>query len=269
MDIPRLVIKNANLWSSPQEPSFSPGRFVTRYELECFQSEGGETFLDGQAYSLSRGCALFCRPGQVRFSRLPFQTLFLYFDLPSPEPEIDGLLSRIPPLTPAQPADDFSVEAAMRRICGLFPRADYAARLERQALLLELLCRLARLSESYAPQFPLEHQREIYQSICFMKENVCRPLSAGELAASVGYSPAHFTVLFREMVHRTPYDYFLRLKCQEAERRLREGGQSIQQIAAELGFSSPGYFSSVFRRVCGCAPSKVRRRAGNEPYGSL
>lgn len=269
MDMPKLVIKNANLWSSPQSPAFSPGRFVTRYELECFQSESGETYLDGQAYPLSRGCTLFCRPGQVRFSRLPFQTLFLYFDVSSSDPEIDGLLSRIPPLTPAHFAEDFSVETAMKRICRLFSRADYAAKLERQALLMELLCRLARLSEPSAPQFPLNHQMEFYQPIFFMKENVCRPLCAEELAACVGYSAAHFTVLFREMVHRTPYDYFLRLKCQEAERRLREGSQSIQQIAAELGFSSPGYFSCVFRRICGCAPSQIRRRAENEPYGSL
>lgn len=267
MKLPELEIKNANLWRSPDAPDFSPGRFVTRYELECFQSEGGCAWLDGQAYSLRRGSTLFCRPGQVRYSRLPFQTLFLYFDLSVPSPELDALLARIPPCTPPESCP--WVEKSMNRLRALFPRTDYAARLESQALLLETLCRLAKWSETATPQFPLCHQQEIYRSICFMKENVCRPLSADQLAACVGYSPAHFTVIFRQMVHRTPYDYFLRLKCQEAARRLRESERSVQEIAAELGFSSPGYFSYAFRRAYGCSPSQFRRRAENEPYGSL
>lgn len=267
MNAPELVIKNANLWRSPETHALSRGRFVTRYELECFQSKAGKTFIDGAGYDLTRGSVLFCRPGQVRFSQFPFQTLFVYFDAPSPCGELSSLLERIPPCTPPEAVP--RAHEVMERLRELFGRGDYAARLEAYALLAQTLCALARLKEGNAPRFPLRHQKEIYQSICFMKENLCRPLSADEIAAAAGYSPQHFTALFRRTLGATPYDYFLRLKCQEAERRLRESAQSVQEIAEALGFSSPGYFCYAFRRACGQSPSAFRRRAESEVYGKL
>lgn len=267
MIAPELVIKNANLWRSPQAQGVSPRRFVTRYELEYFQLDSGKTFIDGVCHELRRGSVLFCRPGQVRFSQYPFQVLFVYFEAPSPCGELSSLLERIPPCTPPEAVP--RAREAMERLCKLFGRGDYVARLEAYALLAQTLCALARLKEGVAPRFPLRHQQEIYQSICFMKENLCRPLSADEIAAAAGYSPQHFTALFRQTLGTTPYDYFLQLKCQEAERRLREGAQSVQEIAEALGFSSAGYFCYAFRRACGQSPSAFRRRAESEAYGAL
>ena len=269
MIAPELVIKNANLWHSPQSHGVSPRRFVTRYELECFQLDSGKTFIDGVCHDLRRGAVLFCRPGQVRFSQYPFQVLFVYFEAPSRDAELAGLLGRIPGCTSPESANAQDVPARMQRLCALLKRADYASRLEAYALLVQTLCGLSSLSQETSPGFPLRHQREIYQSICFMKENLCRPLSAGEIAASAGYSAAHFTALFRQTLGTTPYDYFLRLKCQEAERRLREGAQSVQEIAEGLGFSSAGYFCYAFRRACGQSPSDFRHRAESEAYGEL
>ena len=263
--LPELVIQNVNLWQSPDKPVLSRGRFVARYELECFRSASGMTYVDGKAYPLERDWVLFCRPGQVRFSRLPFQTLFVYFDAPAPSAALRDLLARIPPCTPPEAQTTQRLE----RLRLLFSRDDYAARLEAYALLLETLCRLATLPQAVLPAFPLMHQREIYRSICFMKDNLRRPLKADEMAAASGYSTQHFTALFRQMLGTTPYDYFLRLKCQEAERLLRESALSIQQIAESLGFSSPAYFCYAFRRACGQTPSSLRRRAEVAPYGKL
>ena len=159
MNAPELVIKNANLWRSPETHALSRGRFVTRYELECFQSEAGKTFIDGEGYDLTRGSVLFCRPGQVRFSQFPFQTLFVYFDAPSPCGELSSLLERIPPCTPPEAVP--RAQEVMERLRELFGRGDYAARLEAYALLAQTLCALARLKEGNAPRFPLRHQKEI------------------------------------------------------------------------------------------------------------
>ena len=44
----------------------------------------------------------------------------------------------------------------------------------------------------------------------------------------------------------------------EAKRALMYSGQTIQEIAFELGFDDPYYFSKVFKKVTGQAPKAFR-----------
>ena len=264
MLLPDVDVQKADFWRSPDGARSSRGRFVVRYEVECYQLDEGETCVDGERIPLERDALLFCRPGQVRFSRFPFETLFLYFDAAESTAAFDELLLRIPTLTPPRR----ELTEMMRRLIALSRQTDYASRTETNALLLTLLCRLAARPSGEKTRFPMRHQKEIYQAICFMKRHIAVMLTADEIAAASGYSTAHFTVLFRRMLGTTPYDYFLRLKCQQAERRLLSG-ESAAEVAQVLGFSSASYFSYAFKRICGHSPSSLRRREDAENYGAL
>lgn len=52
---------------------------------------------------------------------------------------------------------------------------------------------------------------------------------------------------------------------QEAKRRLSFTQRALEQVAIELGFEDPAYFSRFFKRLNGCSPSQFRR---NNNFGT-
>lgn len=69
-------------------------------------------------------------------------------------------------------------------------------------------------------------------------------------------SPAQMYRLFREETGTTPVEYRNRLRVQRACQLLRGRECTIGEIASLLGFESVYYFSRVFKRITGVAPSR-------------
>ncbi|MCC8070511.1 MAG: AraC family transcriptional regulator [Bacteroidales bacterium] len=95
-------------------------------------------------------------------------------------------------------------------------------------------------------------------AIHYMKENLERQLSITALAQYVGYTPGHFTTLFHRAIGHSPRAYFNMLKMQEACRMLEETDMKINQIALKLGYTDPFYFTRLFTKIMGMAPSDYR-----------
>jgi AraC family transcriptional regulator of arabinose operon len=106
----------------------------------------------------------------------------------------------------------------------------------------------------------VEGARKIEQSIAYMREHLNEPLQVSALAQSAHTSPSHFFVLFKRWVGSSPIDYFIRLRMQHAGDLLSATSLSVKQIAADLGYDDPFYFSRVFKSVHGVAPSDYRRQ---------
>ena len=117
-------------------------------------------------------------------------------------------------------------------------------------------------AESYEAVKP-EGARKIEQSIAYMMQHLNQPLQVAKLAQTAHTSPSHFFVLFKRWVGSSPIDYFIRLRMQQACRLLTATNLSVKEIAADLGYDDPFYFSRVFKSVHGVAPSDFRVMTGN------
>ena len=51
-------------------------------------------------------------------------------------------------------------------------------------------------------------------------------------------------------------EYHKRIKLEKAKQLIREGTHNFTQICDSLGFSSPQYFSKLFKRYTGLTPSE-------------
>lgn len=98
------------------------------------------------------------------------------------------------------------------------------------------------------------------QAINFMRENLNKPLKLNNMARAAGYSASHFSKLFAEKTGHAPMEYFNQLKMQEACRWLDTSTLSIAEIASNLGFSDPFYFSRTFKRIMLQSPAFYRKR---------
>jgi AraC-like DNA-binding protein len=91
-----------------------------------------------------------------------------------------------------------------------------------------------------------------------IEENLTEPLSVTHLAAQAGLSVPRFKVWFKEQTGVPPGEYVLRLRVEEARRRLAARDASITAISYDLGFSSSQYFATVVKRYTGRTPGQLR-----------
>ncbi|MDX1452963.1 MAG: AraC family transcriptional regulator [Oleiphilaceae bacterium] len=92
----------------------------------------------------------------------------------------------------------------------------------------------------------------------YMRDNLHRRLSLEELARVSQLSKFHFNRRYRQLTGYSPLQHFIHLKVEHACYLLESSTLSIADIAFELGYEDPLYFSRVFRKVTGIAPRTYR-----------
>jgi AraC-like DNA-binding protein len=94
-----------------------------------------------------------------------------------------------------------------------------------------------------------------------MDRDYAKPLDIPTLAAIAHTSEAHFIRTFRATFGETPHRYLQRRRVERAMFLLRETNRSVTDICLEVGFTSLGTFSRVFREIVGDPPTTYRWRA--------
>lgn len=79
-----------------------------------------------------------------------------------------------------------------------------------------------------------------------------------DLAKRVGLSPDHLRELFHRRYREPPLKALNRRRIEVAAQLLSSDSRSLADIAAACGFNDPAYFSRMFRRLRGSAPSRQR-----------
>lgn len=84
-------------------------------------------------------------------------------------------------------------------------------------------------------------------------------LTIQQISEELGVSYSNFRKLFKEYTGISPALYQQDLKLQRAKELLSTTNMSIKEIAYQLNFESPDYFSSKFRMKTGQKPSEFRQ----------
>jgi AraC-like DNA-binding protein len=108
-----------------------------------------------------------------------------------------------------------------------------------------------------------ENSGRIERTIGYMTQHLNQPLQASDLAAVANISLSHYFVLFKRTTGCGPIDFFIRLRMRRARQLLETTSMTIKEIAGELGYEDPFYFSRLFKSVNGVAPSDYRKAQQN------
>lgn len=92
--------------------------------------------------------------------------------------------------------------------------------------------------------------------------NLNEDLSIEALAHRTCMSPRNFTRLFKAEFGRAPAEFVASVRITEARRRLLIPRNSIESVAASVGFKSADAFSRTFERLVGIRPSTYRGLRG-------
>lgn len=101
----------------------------------------------------------------------------------------------------------------------------------------------------------------LYQVKKFLSRNISLPeCCLQKFAMSENIGSEAFRKRFKKMTGFSPKQYFLMLKIGRAKELLLGQNERIKNIANNLGFDDPYYFSRLFRRKEGVSPRAYRHR---------
>lgn len=103
---------------------------------------------------------------------------------------------------------------------------------------------------------------EAYEAVLnYIKENYRdRNLSLPLLASSLGYSLSYVSAILKR--HDNSFTKALSsLRMEEAKKRLLQSERPIAEIALEVGYDDPYYFSHCFKKIVGKSPMEYRKNA--------
>ncbi|OWY65671.1 AraC family transcriptional regulator [cyanobacterium TDX16] len=97
-------------------------------------------------------------------------------------------------------------------------------------------------------------KRTLQQVVDYIDAHLDRDLTVATLAAIAQVSPSYFSNLFKQSTGLSPHQYVIRCRIDRAKQLLRQGKQSIAEIAYNLGFTHQSHFSHHFKRLVGSSP---------------
>lgn len=120
------------------------------------------------------------------------------------------------------------------------------------ALLIEKTHMLDNRSTTYAA---------IRRAHLYIAHHLNEEIDFAALAHEIGLGHSLFRKRFFEYTKMPPLKFQLALRIRRAANLLTSSNTPIAQIAKDLGFTTPAYFSRFFRKETGLSPIRYRERA--------
>ena len=106
-------------------------------------------------------------------------------------------------------------------------------------------------------------EKLVADAIAYVEKNMARSdLSVEELSRELGMSRAHLYKKLLQITGKTPIEFIRIIRLKRAAQLLRESQQNISEIAFQVGFNNPKYFSRYFKEEFGVLPSVYQEREG-------
>lgn len=128
---------------------------------------------------------------------------------------------------------------------------DEANMIGRLYLLLGLLIENAKTEQQ-----PLSGSDHVQAAIKYIQYNYANDISVDDIAKSTGISRSHLYRLFVKHVSIAPNEYLIRFRINQACTLMRDKHLNISEAAYSAGFHDQLYFSRIFKKYKGVAPSR-------------
>ncbi|MBQ8837291.1 MAG: helix-turn-helix transcriptional regulator [Clostridia bacterium] len=114
------------------------------------------------------------------------------------------------------------------------------------------------ISQSFCERFRSENTLppQVNKILVYIKENYTGLITLDDICKNMDMSKQYCMRVFKKHMHTTINDYILDMRMRHAAYLLSATAMNVSQTADYLGFSSTSYFSRVFKKYYGIAPSE-------------
>ncbi|BAP31132.1 AraC family transcriptional regulator [Chryseobacterium sp. StRB126] len=127
-----------------------------------------------------------------------------------------------------------------------------------KSLLKVFLLNLIRTSQHYFLNQDI-HQKRVYQFIMLMDEYYKTERRAEFYASKMGISEKRINQILKEKMNKTLTQLLHERVIVEADRMLISGELTIKEIAFDLHFEDPAYFSRFYKKQTGRTPEEFKK----------
>lgn len=117
---------------------------------------------------------------------------------------------------------------------------------------------LEETEKKKAPESDLNTAR-IAHVISLINSRIDSDMPLKEMAKLAHMSESYFAHVFKDIAGTSPKRFFIDKKLSKAKELLSQTSKSVREIALELGYDNPQYFSRLFKQECNCTPGEYRK----------
>lgn len=103
--------------------------------------------------------------------------------------------------------------------------------------------------------------QRIKQVLLFVEKNYMNPITLGDAAEHLNFSPSYFMKFFRQNMDMTFTEYLNDYRLTIAAKYLLETDESILWVAVKCGFSNLSYFNRLFKKKFTVTPRQYRKQS--------
>jgi len=126
--------------------------------------------------------------------------------------------------------------------------------------LRERVSKVLALGMEYRDRQPThQYQDLLRRAKAYLEHHYSDPeLSLNEVAAQVNLSSSHFSAVFSQETGQTFKEFLTEIRINKAKELLRMTSLRSADIAYQVGYNDPHYFSTVFKKNAGLSPIEFR-----------
>lgn len=227
----------------------------TYYALHYVTHGKGRLVYNNKEYNLKRGDMFLVSPQ----SDLTYYALdqWNYYWVEVGGSKINGLLAEVgfEEFFIRKNVEDDEIERAFRHMTSAMEFVDELSAIGWFLVMLGRLRSFDRRKFDGRRMF----ERHVDAAIQYILYNYYYPdFSLDTLASNLAISKNYLCKIFRDRTGKTPFEYLIEIRLDNARGRLEKSEVSIQEIAKVVGYRDPLYFSKEFKKKYGLSPMQYR-----------
>jgi AraC-like DNA-binding protein len=257
------VVRFSDFNSLEEGSSWGPRR---NPDIELILVTAGEFFFETceKVITVTPGELLFIQPGLEHTFGLKSENplagfWYIHLELLSQQRWLDESYCAVPsPREKIYVGGDKDLESCFRRSSEVL--AGYG---KNRKAMLEVICRemWLRLAEYWEGAVVSRLAPRTLEMIEWVRVNLKNPISRRDLARKFFLTPEHINAIFKRELGVSPTQFIHRERILLANKLMKTRGLNIKEVAEQVGFCDQFYFSKIFKRLMGVAPSLCSNRS--------
>ncbi len=126
--------------------------------------------------------------------------------------------------------------------------------------LIDLLYAIGNSFSQSHEEVEEEYNYHVSKAKDYIEVHYAEPITLEALASYLGIHKSYFCTIFKKATKQSFCSYTNMVRVEKSKCLLKEGSNSILEIALAAGFSSASYFNTTFKKLVGMTPIEYRNQ---------
>ncbi|MDF2922771.1 MAG: AraC family transcriptional regulator [Paenibacillaceae bacterium] len=232
-----------------------PG-YMTNISAFLFPVQGEGYFkLDGQPFQFRPGMVIHGCPGKwLTSGNITDKPLHFYIMYYHHNRETSGYMHRAFEM---EIGSNPNMIALLKMLVKASDKPDNYSKFQAKTLVYSILSEVFSAAKSIKKT---ETHAIVEEARGYIEFHYMRQHTLCDLASRYGMCPKYFSEVFKKYTGISPIDYLIGYRMKQSYKLFLSTSCSVKEIAESVGYQDAYYFSRLFKKQFGIAPSQVRCR---------